>query len=523
MQYPHREQACVEVRAPRSLEELRAELRVREGQSLLVAHPRHPQQQFLVETLDQVFDGAALRVTVPRRRIFISVRSSNQPERTVMWYHGSTADEIEQAIVKAAGLTVGTPIELLDGDASVAISTTIPNDTRLEVVPFLEFSPPAPSMGNSSSSHGPQTHALGHKDNASIGSPSVNGQRDRSALRSPSTRSVGSRSGTPLKRAPSPARSRAQAPPATTVPPAGRSSAPEEHCVHILAGHAGFVLCLCSVGDILFTGSQDSNIMIWDLNNLQYIGTLPGHKGFVKCMCASYQRKMLCSGSQDRTVKVWSLDSFSCVKTLVGHTGDVNTLCMVDALDVLVSGSEDRSICVWSISAFTRIACLEQVHAAGIFALERLDDSMVLSGSRDRSIKVWNTNSWQVNRTLGPPHYDCVTGLAVSGKRGKFYSCSRDKSIKEWDSLSGRFENTLHSVHVHGDWLMCLAMSSGEDILFSGSKDNTVKVWDNALQCRDILVGHRGAVSSLLCVNDHLFSASYDRTVRVWKVDQYYN
>lgn len=28
------------------------------------------------------------------------------------------------------------------------------------------------------------------------------------------------------------------------------------HCVHILAGHNGFVLSLCTVGDVLFTGSQ---------------------------------------------------------------------------------------------------------------------------------------------------------------------------------------------------------------------------------------------------------------------------
>ena len=30
--------------------------------------------------------------------------------------------------------------------------------------------------------------------------------------------------------------------------------------------------CLCGVGDILFTGSQDGDIMIWDLNNLQHLG-----------------------------------------------------------------------------------------------------------------------------------------------------------------------------------------------------------------------------------------------------------
>eukprot|EP00392_Amoebophrya_sp_AT5.2_P016933 g17243.t1 len=115
-----------------------------------------------------------------------------------------------------------------------------------------------------------------------------------------------------------------------------RVTEPDECCVHILQGHSGFVLCLCVVGDVLFTGSQDwsvnstspitpasvvgdvlftgsqdSTIMIWDLNNLQYIGTLPGHKGFVKCLDASYSKKALISGSADKSLKVWSLETFS--------------------------------------------------------------------------------------------------------------------------------------------------------------------------------------------------------------------
>ncbi|CAE7550951.1 mhkB [Symbiodinium sp. CCMP2592] len=114
------------------------------------------------------------------------------------------------------------------------------------------------------------------------------------------------------------------------VNPTGKVSAPDEHCVHILAGHNGFVLSLCTVGDVLFTGSQDCNIMIWDLNNLQYIGTLPGHRGFVKCMVATLGRKLLCSGSQDKTIKVWSLETFSSTKTLYGHTSEVNSLTLMD-------------------------------------------------------------------------------------------------------------------------------------------------------------------------------------------------
>merc|ERR1712224_867515 len=69
-----------------------------------------------------------------------------------------------------------------------------------------------------------------------------------------------------------------------------RATGPDEFCVHILQGHSGHVLTICIVGDVLFTGSQDTTIMIWDLNNLQYIGTLPGHRGFVRCLEASYTR-----------------------------------------------------------------------------------------------------------------------------------------------------------------------------------------------------------------------------------------
>eukprot|EP00435_Cladocopium_sp_Y103_P057503 s749_g19.t2 len=240
--------------------------------------------------------------------------------------------------------------------------------------------------------------------------------------------------------------------------PTAHQSAPEEHCLHVLAGHTGAVLCLCGVGDILFTGSQDSSIMIWDLNNLQYIGTLPGHRGFVKCLHASYAKKVLCSGSQDRTIRVWSLETFSTVKTLMGHVGGINAVLILESLDLLVSGSEDRSIRIWDLGTFEVVSCLEHSHLGGVFALEKFGSPVqVVSGARDRSLKVWDTSTWTVNKTLHPPHYDGVTSIAVAAKHGKFYSGSRDRSIKEWDMYS--LTNTMHTLHVHGDWIQSLCMS----------------------------------------------------------------
>mmetsp|Transcript_120349 Transcript_120349/g.190693 ORF Transcript_120349/g.190693 Transcript_120349/m.190693 type:complete len:545 (-) Transcript_120349:41-1675(-) len=532
VQYPNREQVQREIPVPQSLEDLRTSLGIESGQTLLTSHPRHADQQFAVERLEQLQNGSAIVVSVPRRRIYISM-PPHIHNKAVIWYPGSTVDQIEKAIAKAAGFSAGTAIELRDGEATVVLSTTIPNDTHLEIRPYAEEPPLAPApVVQAAPAERARRPAPAPQGSSTSLPQEARGLTAKNLQQSPSNRSVSSSLATStggLRRERSPQRNtspqRARSPTSQSIgtgstTPAAHQSAPEEHCAHILAGHTGFIFCLCSVGDILFTGSQDSNIMIWDLNNLQYIGTLPGHRGFVRSLTASYAKKILASGSQDRTIRIWSLDSFSTAKTLYGHTGGVHAVLILESNDALVSGSEDRSIRVWDLQSYEAIASIDQAHLGGIFALERFGSPLqVVSGARDRSLKVWDASSWSQTRQLHPPHYDGVTSIAVSHKHGKFYSGSRDRSIKEWDVNT--LTNTMHTLHVHGDWVQALCMSASEDILFSGSRDSTVKVWDGDLQCQDILQGHRGPVSALVTVGNRLFSASHDRTVRVWRIEHY--
>mmetsp|Transcript_47238 Transcript_47238/g.101115 ORF Transcript_47238/g.101115 Transcript_47238/m.101115 type:complete len:575 (+) Transcript_47238:113-1837(+) len=562
VRYPNSDPVLSEIKAPQSLEELRARLGMESGQTLLTNHHRHIDQQYMVERLDQLFDGAEVAVQVPRRRIYISVPDYVE-KKAVMWYPGATVDQIEKAIAKAAGFQAGTPIELREGEASVVLSTTIPNDTHLEVIalgmesqmqsftsasgrsmtgpaiPILQAvakQEEVPVQGTSSARSAGSSGVLrnGAKVTGSTASAGMvevksgsrrlqSGGVSSSSMAATSTGGSVRRDRSPGSRAFSPVRSTGRAPGsgAPNTLPAVQQSAPEEHCIHILAGHTGFVSCLCGVGDILFTGSQDSNIMIWDLNNLQYIGTLPGHKGFVKSLYASYPKKVLVSGSQDRSIRIWSLETFSTVKTLMGHTGSVNAVLIIESQNTLVSGSEDKSIRVWDLTSHELVAQLDQAHTGGIFSLVTLpgEHPQVVSGARDRSLKVWDAITWQNIKNLHPPHYDSITSTCLAAKHGKFFSASRDRSIKEWDTQT--LTNTMHTLHAHGDWVQALCMSASEDILFSGSKDGTIKVWDGELQCQDILQGHRGPVSAVAVVGNRLFSASHDRTVRVWRVEQY--
>jgi len=546
--YPNKEPVCRDLPEPQSLAELREGLQVYDDQHLLIAERGTGLSTTgggsafkKVEQVDQLYDGALLRVTVPQRRIYVNLEGSDV-SKCVAWYPGAGAEQIENAIVKACGLPLGTPVELMDGVGAIVISATIPNESILRVVPIADVA--VPNGGSRHLSPTAKRRENGEREGRTSYTPAVprsaSNIRGSPANRAPASGQLRARSVTPANAGMAPqipqgvstggsqggrAPNRAVSPPrdgssnADLAVPAGKVSAPDEHCVHILAGHAGFVLCLCTVGDVLFTGSQDCNIMIWDLNNLQYIGTLPGHRGFVKCMVATLARKILCSGSQDRTIKVWSLESFSSQKTLLGHTSDVNALTILEGNDILVSGGEDKSIRVWDLSSMVLLASLDQAHLSGVFALAQLEDGQILSGSRDRTMKVWLSSTWQARRTLSPPHYDGVSDLAVGMRSGKFYSASRDRSLRRWDS--GSFESDLQLTHAHGDWLTSVALSPSEEVVFSGSKDCVVKVWDSSLHCKDLLLGHRGPISALLNVDSHLFSASHDRTVRVWRVDHF--
>eukprot|EP00913_Durusdinium_trenchii_P014351 g13461.t1 len=406
-----------EILAPQSLEALQASLGVEPGQVLLARHPRHD-RMYVVERLEQISTGQRVAVASAKKRIFISAQGVKN--KAVVWYAGATVQQIERAIAKAANLEEGA-IELRED--VVVLSTSLPNDLHLEVYPVAR----AKSGRGATASDGGQLRRVKTSPVGPVSAAAASAASQR--LR---------REASPRRNASPPRNRPGNSSVGGSTTPTAHQSAPEEHCVYVLAGHTGSVLCLCGVGDILFTGSQDSSIMIWDLNNLQYIGTLPGHRGFVKCLHASYAKKVLCSGSQDRTVRVWSLDSFSTVKVLQGHTGGVNAVLILESTDafrrtdeqfpgdLLVSGSEDRSIRVWDLTSFDALCVLEQSHLGGVFALASFGaagtaaPSSVVSGARDRSLKVWDTSTWSVNRTLHPPHYDGVSSIA-------------DGVVKVWD------------------------------------------------------------------------------------------
>ncbi|KAK4706569.1 hypothetical protein R3W88_033889 [Solanum pinnatisectum] len=84
----------------------------------------------------------------------------------------------------------------------------------------------------------------------------------------------------------------------------------------VLRGHKSAVLCLATAGNLVFSGSADTNICVWRREGCDHIclSVLKGHSGPVKCMAVEEdhgstingdRQFIVYSGSLDKSVKIW--------------------------------------------------------------------------------------------------------------------------------------------------------------------------------------------------------------------------
>nr|GMD01013.1 myosin heavy chain kinase B-like [Ipomoea batatas] len=82
----------------------------------------------------------------------------------------------------------------------------------------------------------------------------------------------------------------------------------------VLRGHKLAVLCLAAAGNLVFSGSADTNICVWRRDGYGghlCLSVLNGHGGPVKCLAveedAADKYWILYSGSLDKSVKIWKV------------------------------------------------------------------------------------------------------------------------------------------------------------------------------------------------------------------------
>ena len=302
------------------------------------------------------------------------------------------------------------------------------------------------------------------------------------------------------------------------------------------------VTCLQFDTDKILTGSDDTNINVYDTQTGALRARLEGHEGGVWAL--QYKGNVLVSGSTDRSVRVWDIEKGICTQVFQGHTSTVRCLqiliptqvgktsegraIMMPKQPLIITGSRDSNLRVWKLPKpgdpkffqagppqddtdcpyFVRVLT---GHHHSVRAIAAHADTLV-SGSYDCNVRVWKISTGEtLHRLQG--HTQKVYSVVLDHKRNRCISGSMDNVVKVWSLDTG---SVLYNLEGHHSLVGLLDLQ--DDRLVSAAADSTLRIWDpESGHCKSILTAHTGAITCFQHDGQKVISGS-DRTLKMWNV-----
>ncbi|KAI9886165.1 MAG: hypothetical protein M1823_002016 [Watsoniomyces obsoletus] len=303
------------------------------------------------------------------------------------------------------------------------------------------------------------------------------------------------------------------------------------------------VTCLQFDDDKILTGSDDTNINVYDTKTGALRTKLEGHEGGVWAL--QYEGDVLVSGSTDRSVRVWDIKRGVCTHVFQRHTSTVRCLkillptkvgvrsdgrpMMMPKEPLIITGSRDSTVRIWRLPQpgdepylptgpptndadcpyFVRTLA---GHVHSVRAIAAHGDTLV-SGSYDATVRVWRLSTGEtVHRLQG--HSSKVYSVVLDHERNRCISGSMDNLVKVWSLDTG---TVLFNLEGHASLVGLLDLS--HDRLVSAAADATLRVWDPTTgQHRSTLTAHTGAITCFQHDGQKVVSGS-DRTVKLWNIE----
>ncbi|KAL9225159.1 hypothetical protein vseg_001112 [Gypsophila vaccaria] len=199
------------------------------------------------------------------------------------------------------------------------------------------------------------------------------------------------------------------------------------------------IICvdICLHTDIIATGGNDANAVVFDRASEQILSTLSGHSKKVTSIKTVFKGdNFVITGSADKTVRLWKGSDngdYDCRHILKDHTAEVQAVTVHATKKYFVSASLDNSWCFYD---FESGLCYTQVTdssvSEGYTSAAFHPDGLILgTGTTDAVVKIWDVKS-QTNVAKFDGHVGPVTSMSFS-ENGYFLATAAHDGVKLWD------------------------------------------------------------------------------------------
>ncbi|KAL0682328.1 hypothetical protein Bca4012_049175 [Brassica carinata] len=233
-------------------------------------------------------------------------------------------------------------------------------------------------------------------------------------------------------------------------------------------GHTLAVTCVKWGGDgIIYTGSQDCTIKMWETTQGKLIRELKGHGHWVNSLALSTEY-VLRTGAFDHTGRQYPPNE-EMKKALERYNQTKG-----DSPERLVSGSDDFTMFLWEPSVSKqpkkRLTGHQQLVNHVYFSP---DGKWIASASFDRSVRLWNGVTGQFV-TAFRGHVGPVYQVSWSADSRLLLSGSKDSTLKIWEIRTKTLKQDLPG---HADEVFAVDWSPDGEKVVSGGKDKVLKLW----------------------------------------------
>ncbi|KAL3233461.1 hypothetical protein RNJ44_03501 [Nakaseomyces bracarensis] len=279
-------------------------------------------------------------------------------------------------------------------------------------------------------------------------------------------------------------------------------------------GHMDGVLTLQFNYRLLFTGSYDSTVAIWDLFTGKLIRRLTGHSDGVKTLYFDDQK--LITGSLDKTIRVWNYITGECISTYRGHTDSVMS---VDShKKIIVSGSADKTVKVWHVESRTCytlkghtewVNCVK-LHPKSFTCYSCSDDTTIRMWDirTNTCLKVFRGHVGQVQKVIPLTIIDAEN--LVTDEKKEDEEVQTSSTVEE----SGEQDSNSETTSCHRELDEKIPYPTH---LLSCALDNTIKLWEvRTGRCIRTQFGHVEGVWDIAADNFRIISGSHDGSIKIW-------
>jgi WD40 repeat protein len=267
---------------------------------------------------------------------------------------------------------------------------------------------------------------------------------------------------------------------------------------HVFKGHENYVSKIACTTDTLVSVSKDGTVRVWCLKSLQEKYVLEGHNDWVFSLAISTDGKKAITGSTNTSMIVWDIENGKIIKQLVGQAftkflpADEN----VPNMDNLFIGGKNTS----GIGH-------EDYPCSMIWT-----DEYIISAAKD--IIFWNTETFEEMFRLSG-HEDSIYGLAITKDKKHFISVA--KSIKVWNIKKQALVNEV--LAHNGAEIKNIVLTKDNKLALTTDENGYVKKWNlKDLLKKKIVTGHVGYVKALTVTDDEsiAITGGSDNNIIFW-------